>query len=232
MPSGLILITGPGSYGKDEVIAAIIDHINNNFSKHIVTIEYYPGYFHIHKYSVVQQREIGCDTLSIATALQSLQFQDVDVVMLESLRNLETMRAALSLANEGCLVIASIATLSAQTTVQRYIESFPVEEQAEISLLLSNNLRGVVCVQSVPKADGSGRVIAAEAMLATPDIRGVIRESKTDQIKSIVESSAHLGMQTMDMSLRDLCLAGTITRDMAMAVCPNRIDMEKLLTEG
>lgn len=232
MPSGLLLVTGPGGSAKEEVVAAIIDHINNNFSKHIVIIEDYPRYFHIHKYSVVQQREIGRDTPNIATALRSLQSQDADVVMIKSLRDLETMRTALLLANDGCFVIASMATVSAETTVHRYIESFPVEEQAEVRLLLSNNLRGVICAQNIPKANGTGRVIAVEVMIATPDIRSLIRESKTDQIKSTIESSAHLGMQTMDMSLSDLCLAGTITRDMAMAVCPNRIDMEKLLTEG
>lgn len=232
MPSGLIFVTGPGGSAKDEVIAAIINHINNNFSKHIVMIEDYPGYFHIHKYSVVQQREIGRDTPNIATALHSLQYQDADVLMIETLRDLKTMRTALLLANDGCFVIASMATVSAETTVHRYIESFPVEEQAEIKLLLSRNLRGVVCAQSVPKADGLGRVIAAEVMVATPDIRSLIRESKTDQIKSAIESSAHLGMQTMDMSLRDLCLAGTITRDMAMARCMYQTDLERFLAEG
>jgi twitching motility protein PilT len=229
MPHGLVLLTGHTGSGKLGIIAAMIDHINSSRSEHIVTIEDRINYFHLNKMSVIRQREVGVDTRDVATALESLRFQNVDVVVIETLHDLEKLRTALSLANDGHLVMASLSTVSATSTVDRYIESFPTEEQDNIRLLLSNNLRGVVCSQFVPRADSSGVVLAMEMMLATPEIRQMIRDSKTDEIESVITNSLRLGMRTMDQSLCDLCLAGTITRDAALAWSMNRIDLEELM---
>ncbi|MBC7808864.1 MAG: PilT/PilU family type 4a pilus ATPase [Akkermansiaceae bacterium] len=231
LTSGLILVTGATGSGKNELVAAMIDSINSSNSRNIVAIEDRTEYFHPPKLSVIRQREIGQDVLNVAAALCGLRSQDADVVVVETLRDLETMRTALALASNGRLVFASIATVSAASTVDRLIESFPENEQDAIRLDLSNSLQAVLCTQLIPNANGIGKIMAQEIMIVRPEIREMIRQSMTDRIPSFIESQDnHDGMQTMAMSLRDLYLAGRITRDMAIARSMNRIEMEGLLS--
>ncbi|MBC8138844.1 MAG: Flp pilus assembly complex ATPase component TadA, partial [Fibrella sp.] len=220
---------------KNELVAAMIDAINSNSSMHIVTIEDRIEYFHAPKLSVVRQREIGTDALNIAAALRGVWDQNADVIVIETMHDLKTMRAALALASNGRLVFASMGTVSAVSTVDRFIDSFPKAEQDATRLDVSNSLQAVICTQLIPNADGTGRIMAQEIMIIRPEIREMIRQSKTERIPSFIESQDnHHGMQTMGMSLRDLYLAGRITRDMAIARSMNLIEMEELLsrTEG
>ena len=232
LTNGLILLSGATNSGGKELVAAMLDEINGNSSRHIVTIEDRIEYYHSPKQSVVRQREIGTDALDVANALRGLRDLDADVIVIERLDDLRVMRTALALANNGSLVFASMATVSATSTVNRFIESFPEEEQDAVRLDLSNVLQAVLYTQLVPSADGTEQIMAQETMVFSPEIRDLIRQAKADQIWSFVENRGHVGMQTMDMSLRDLFLAGRITRETAIFRSMNRIEMEELLSRA
>lgn len=201
--SGLILVTGPTGSGKSTTIATMIDDINDSRNSHIMTIEDPIEYLHQHKKCMVNQREMHSDTYSFHGALRAVLREDPDIILVGELRDLETIEAALTLAETGHLVFGTLHTRNAPATVDRVIDVFPTDQQDQIRVLLGNTLEAVVSQQLLPKL-GSGRSASFEIMLGTPAIKNLIREGKTHQMYSVIETSAQLGMQTMDKSLADL----------------------------
>lgn len=228
---GLILVTGPTGSGKSTTLAAMINSINLGRSEHIITIEDPIEYLHSHKMSVINQRELGQDTKTFPNALRAALREDPDVILVGEMRDLETMQMAVSSAETGHLVFATLHTNSAATTVDRIVDSFPPGQQEQIRLQLSNNLQAVMCQQLLPRI-GGGRSCAQEIMIATPAIRNLIREAKAHQITSMIQTSGALGMQTMDMCLRDLVVRGQITRDLALQRAMNRTELENMLMQS
>jgi twitching motility protein PilT len=229
---GLILVTGPTGSGKSTTLAAMINSINLTRSEHIITIEDPIEYLHSHKMSVINQRELGQDTKAFPNALRAALREDPDVILVGEMRDLETMQMAVSSAETGHLVFATLHTNSAATTVDRIVDSFPPGQQEQIRLQLSNNLVAVLAQQLVPRAGGSGRVCVQEIMIATPAIRNLIREAKAHQITSMIQTSGNLGMMTMDMCLREMYISGKITRDMALQRAMNRTDLENMIMQA
>jgi twitching motility protein PilT len=229
---GLILVTGPTGSGKSTTLAAMINTINMSRSEHIITIEDPVEYLHQHKMSVINQRELGQDTKTFPAALRAALREDPDVILVGEMRDLETMQMAVSSAETGHLVFATLHTNSAATTVDRIVDSFPPGQQEQIRLQLSNNLQAVLCQQLLPRTSGQGRVCCQEIMIATPAIRNLIREAKAHQITSMIQTSGNIGMQTMDMCLRDYYMKGLISRDMALARAMNRTDLENMIMQA
>lgn len=205
--SGLILVTGPTGSGKSTTIASMIDDINATLKGHIMTIEDPIEYLHTHKQCIVNQRELHTDTFSFHNALRAVLREDPDIILVGELRDLETIEAALTLAETGHLVFGTLHTRSAPATIDRIIDVFPPESQEQIRVLLSNTLEGVVSQQLLPKL-GGGRCAAIEIMMGTAAIRNLIREGKTHQMQSIIETSGNIGMQTMDATLAELYRSG------------------------
>ncbi|MCC7434875.1 MAG: type IV pilus twitching motility protein PilT [Methanoregulaceae archaeon] len=201
--SGLVLVTGPTGSGKSTTIASMIDDINTNRTSHIMTIEDPIEYLHQHKKCMINQREMHSDTFSFHNSLRAVLREDPDIILVGELRDLETIEAALTLAETGHLVFATLHTRNAPSTVDRIVDVFPSDQQAQIRVLLGNTLEGVVSQQLLPRL-GGGRKASLEIMLGTPAIKNLIREGKTHQMYSVIETSAQLGMQTMDRSLADL----------------------------
>ena len=201
---GLILVTGPTGSGKSTTLASMIDYMNNNKNDHIITIEDPIEYLHKHKNSIVNQREIGQDSNSFAAALRAGLRQDPDVILVGEMRDLETISTAITAAETGHLVLSTLHTVGAAKTIDRVIDVFPPHQQQQIRVQLASVLEAVVSQQLLPKADGSGRAIALEVMVATPAVRNLIREGKTHQMQTVIQTGSHLGMQTMDSSLLDL----------------------------
>ncbi|RKD34594.1 type IV pilus twitching motility protein PilT [Thermohalobacter berrensis] len=210
---GLILVTGPTGSGKSTTLASMINSINNNRSCHILTLEDPIEYLHKHNKSIVNQREIGQDSKSFANGLRAALRQDPDVILVGEMRDLETISTAITAAETGHLVLSTLHTIGADKTVDRIIDVFPPHQQQQIRIQLSNVIEGVISQQLLPKADGRGRVVAVEVMVATPAIRNIIREGKTHQIKTSLQTGTKFGMQTMDNSLIDLYRKGIITKD-------------------
>ena len=229
---GLILVTGPTGSGKSTTLAAMINAINLTRSEHIITIEDPIEYLHNHKMSVINQRELGQDTKAFPNALRAALREDPDVILVGEMRDLETMQMAVSSAETGHLVFATLHTNSAATTVDRIVDSFPPGQQEQIRLQLSNNLQAVICQQLIPKNGQPGRVAAQEIMIATPAIRNLVREAKAHQITSMIQTSGAMGMQTMDQCLKELTMKGAISREMAMARAMNRVDLENMLMQA
>jgi len=198
--SGLILVTGPTGSGKSTTIATMIDDINDNFSGHIMTIEDPIEYLHAHKKCMVNQREMHADTYSFHNALRAVLREDPDIILVGELRDLETIEAALTLAETGHLVFGTLHTRNAPSTIDRIIDVFPSDQQDQIRVLLGNTLEGVISQQLLPRL-GGGRCAAIEIMLGTAAIKNLIREGKTHQMYSMIETSQQIGMQTMDASL-------------------------------
>lgn len=217
-PRGLVLVCGPTGSGKSTTLASMIDRINSNHRHHIVTVEDPIEFLHPHKMSVVNQREVGSDTESFAKALKYILRQDPDVVLIGELRDLETIEAALAIAETGHLAFATLHTNSAIQSINRIIDVFPPHQQAQVRAVLSFVLEGVICQMLIPRASGSGRVLASEVMIPTPAIRNLIREDKLHQIYSQMQiGQSKFGMQTMNQSLCDLFLRRQITLEDAMA---------------
>ncbi len=214
--SGLVLVTGPTGSGKSTSIACMIDNINSERPVHIMTIEDPIEYLHRHKRGMINQRELHQDTDSFGNALRAVLREDPDVVLIGEMRDLETIAAALTLAETGHLVFGTLHTRSAPQTVDRVIDVFPPHQQDQIKVLLSNTIEGIVAQQLVPRI-GGGRVAAIEVMVATSAIRNLIREGKTFQIYSALETGAQFGMQTMDKTLALLHSTGKITYEEAAA---------------
>jgi twitching motility protein PilT len=201
--SGLILVTGPTGSGKSTTIATMIDDINENRTSHILTIEDPIEYLHVHKKCMVNQREMHSDTFSFHSSLRAVLREDPDIILVGELRDLETIEAALTLAETGHLVFGTLHTRNAPSTVDRIIDVFPSDQQDQIRVLLGNTLEGVVSQQLLPKL-GGGRCASIEIMIGTPAIKNLIREGKTHQMYSVIETNVQIGMQTMDKALADL----------------------------
>ncbi|WP_031514920.1 type IV pilus twitching motility protein PilT [Desulfofalx alkaliphila] len=210
---GLVLITGPTGSGKSTTLASMIDLINNTQHCHIITLEDPIEFIHNHKKSIINQREVGRDTASFTQGLRAAMREDPDVILVGEMRDPETIATAITAAETGHLVLGTLHTSSAAQTVDRIIDSFPPHQQQQIRVQLANTIQGVVAQQLIPRMDRPGRVAALEIMVATPAIRNLIREGKTYQILSQIQTGAKHGMQTLDLSLKDLYSKGIISRD-------------------
>ena len=213
--SGLILVTGPTGSGKSTTLAAMIDHINMNRACHIVTIEDPIEYIHTHRRAMVNQRELGSDTYNTTAALRAVVREDPDVVLIGEMRDLETIDAALKIAETGHLVLATLHTRNAPQSIDRIIDVFPPHQQEQIRVMLGGSLEAVLAQQLLPRSSGSGRVLVLELMVITAGIRNLIREGKTHQIYSLMETGGELGMQTMDRSLALHVRQGVVAADEA-----------------
>ncbi len=232
MPRGLVLVTGPTGSGKSTTLAAMIDLVNRTRPDHIVTVEDPIEFMHGNNRSIVNQREVGADTHSFANALKHVLRQDPDVILIGELRDLETISVALTAAETGHLVFATLHTQSAAQTVERVIDVFPPHQQAQVRAQLAATLQGVVCQTLVRRASGKGRVVATEVMFATPSIANLIREGKTYQIPSAMQAGKDLGMHTLDQALAELVDAGTITREAAFEKAQDVQSLTQLLRGG
>jgi len=228
-PRGLVLVTGPTGSGKSTTLAAMINQINHERSLHIITIEDPIEYLHQHRMSIINQREVGQDTKEFANALRAALREDPDVILVGEMRDLETMQNAIRAAETGHLVFATLHTNSAAQTVDRVVDQFPVDQQEQVRLMLSNSLEAVICQQLLPRAGMPGRVCAMEIMIATPAVRNLIREAKAHQLPSIIQTSGAVGMQTMDQHLRDLYLKGIITYEDALARAMNVEELKNMI---
>jgi twitching motility protein PilT len=214
-PRGFILVTGPTGSGKSTSLAAMIDIINREREEHILTIEDPIEFLHQHKKCIVNQREIGADAEDFSFALTSALREDPDVILVGEMRDLDTMATALTAAETGHLVFATLHTQSTAQTIDRIIDIFPAEQQAQVRMQLSIGLQGIVTQQLLPTADGAGRVVACEVLVPTPAVRNLIREGKTHQIYSAIQTSGSIGMQTMDAHLAQLVRMNRITAKLA-----------------
>ncbi|MCR4442210.1 MAG: type IV pilus twitching motility protein PilT [Peptococcaceae bacterium] len=219
---GLVLVTGPAGSGKSTTLAALIDKINRERACHIITIEDPIEYLHQHKKSIVEQREIGSDTHSMTAALQASLRQDPDVIVVGDMRALETISTSITAADTGHLVFATMHTNSAAKTVEHIIEVFPAGQQEQIKVQLAATLQGVITQQLLPCRAGSGRVLAAEVLIATPAVRSLIREGKTHQLSNAMQTGGRWGMATMDMSLKELVRTGQVSLETALQYCADR----------
>lgn len=210
---GLILVTGPTGSGKSTTLAAIVDHINETQRKHIVTLEDPIEYLHISKNCLIAQREIGIDTQSFSNGLRAALRQDPDVILVGELRDLETIRIAITAAETGHLVMGTLHTPDAPQTIDRIIDVFPTEQQRQIRIQLASVLIGVLSQRLIPRIDGTGRAMAMEILINTPAVANLIRQEKIYQIKSVLQTNRHLGMQTMLTSLQQLVSEGKISPD-------------------
>lgn len=213
---GLVLVTGPTGSGKSTTLAAIIDKINNNRECHVITLEDPIEYLHQHKMSMVNQREIGLDSQSYANALRAALREDPDVILVGEMRDFETISVAITAAETGHLVLSSLHTIGAASTVDRVIDVFPPHQQQQIRVQFANVLEAVISQQLIPKADGSGRVAAFEVLHSNHAVRNLIREGKSHQLMSVMQTNRKLGMITMDEAILQLFQNGVITREMAI----------------
>jgi twitching motility protein PilT len=228
-PRGFVLVTGPTGSGKSTSLAAVVDEINATREEHIMTIEDPIEFLHGHKKCIVNQREIGSDASSFAAGLKSALRQDPDVILVGEMRDLETIHTALTAAETGHLVFATLHTQDTPQTIDRIIDVFPASQQQQVRVQLSVALQGIITQQLLPTADGAGRVAACEVLLATPAIRNLIREGKTHQIYSSLQTGGSLGMQTMDAALATLVRSGKITQKLAEARSSTPDELRRLL---
>jgi len=230
-PRGLVLVTGPTGSGKSTTLAAMIDRINSEREEHIITIEDPIEFVHNHKKCLVNQRELGSDTESFQSALKYVLRQDPDVILIGEMRDLETMGAALTIAETGHLALATLHTNSAAESVNRIVDTFPAHQQGQIRAQLSFVLEGVVSQALLPRASGKGRVAAVEIMLATQAIRTLIRDDKIHQIYSALQTGKKLGMQTMNESLYQLYMQGDVAIGECLRVSSNPTELRRMLGE-
>ncbi len=230
--NGLVLVTGPTGSGKSTTLAAMIDSINSNRSCHIITLEDPIEYLHHHKMSIVKQREIGGDTLSFAGALRGAMRQDPDVILVGEMRDLETIAIAITAAETGHLVFATLHTCDAAQTIDRIIDVFPPHQQQQVRVQLSTVIQGIIAQQLLPRLDKQGRVAAFEIMVATPAIRNLIREGKTHQIPSAIQSGGKMGMQTMDSDLLKLVQSGVVHCEEAANKAVDPVGLKQRLQTG
>lgn len=210
-PQGLILVTGPTGSGKSTTLAAMIDYINENKAKHIITLEDPIEYVHQHKKSVVNQREIGIDTGSFANGLRASLRQDPDIILVGEMRDLETISTAITAAETGHLVFGTLHTSSAPTTIDRIIDVFPPHQQGQIRIQLANVLQGIISQRLFVTKDGNGRVAATEILVGVPAVTNLIRNEKIHQIPSVMQTSKALGMHTLESSIQSLVSAGQVS---------------------
>jgi twitching motility protein PilT len=227
LPRGLILVTGPTGSGKSTTLASLVDIINTTKACHIMTVEDPIEFLHNHKTAVVNQREVGEDTHSFANALKHVLRQDPDVILVGEMRDLETISTALTAAETGHLVFATLHTQDAPQSVDRVIDVFPAHQQQQVRVQLASALQGIVTQQLIPTPGGRGRCVAAEVLVATPAIRNLIRDGKTHQIYSSMQAGGKYGMQTMDQSLAALVKRQVITMETAIERCANEEDLRR-----
>ncbi|HNQ35976.1 MAG TPA: type IV pilus twitching motility protein PilT [bacterium] len=228
-PRGLVMVTGPTGSGKTTTLASMINYINENHDRHIITIEDPIEYYHQHKKSIISQRELGVDLPDFAEGLRRGLRQDPDVFLVGEMRDPETIRAAITAAETGHLVFATLHTTGASRTVDRITESFPIEEQEQIRVMLSVSILAIISQQLLPRSDVKGRVAAYEIMVATPAIANLVREKKTYRIISEIQTGMKQGMKTMDQSLLELYGAGKIDRATALDASFDREQLDKSL---
>jgi twitching motility protein PilT len=220
-PRGLVLVTGPAGSGKSTTQAAMIDYINSNFSVHIVTVEDPVEFIHEDREALINQRELETDTLSFANALKFVLRQDPDVILIGEMRDLETIHLAITAAETGHLVFGTLHTTDAVQTIDRVIDVFPTHQQQQVRMQMAVNLVGVISQTLVKKADGAGRVAAFETMAAISSVRNLIRENKTYQISSLIQTGQRSGMRSLDQSLAELYHKKIITYDDALEKASN-----------
>ncbi len=226
---GLVLVTGPTGSGKSTTLASMIDYANKNRKAHILTLEDPIEYLHANNNSIINQREIGKDSQTFSSAIRAAMRQDPDIILVGEMRDFETIGTAVTAAETGHLVLSTLHTVGAAKTIDRIIDVFPPHQQQQIRVQLSSIIEGVMSQQLLPREDGSGRVPALEIMIATPAIRNLIREGKTHQIASAMQTGGRLGMKTMDMSIAELYRQRVITKEVAIEFSVDRENMEKTL---
>jgi twitching motility protein PilT len=226
---GLILVTGPTGCGKSTTLASLIDKINEERRSHIITIEDPIEYVHRNKSSTIDQREVGADTVSFHAALKYVLRQDPDVILIGEMRDLETIQAALTIAETGHLALATLHTNSAAESINRIVDVFPAGQKNEVQAQLAFVLEGVICQQLVPRSYGPGRVLIAEVLTCTPAIRAVIREGKIHQVYGMMQASAKFGMQTMNQSLFQAIRRRMLSREAALERSQDPRELEQML---
>ena len=231
-PRGLIVVTGPTGSGKSTTLAALIDRINETRAEHIITVEDPIEFLHQHKRCIVNQREIGPDATSFADALRAALREDPDVILLGEMRDLETIATALTAAETGHLVFATVHTQDAPSAVDRIIDVFPAGQQGQIRVQVASTLQGVMTQNLLPTVDGAARVPAVEILIPDDAVRNLIRQGKLEQIYTNMQTGSGKGMQTMEQSLVDLVLQGIVTQDMAMARSSRPQQLFELLQRG
>lgn len=224
---GLVLVTGPTGSGKSTSLAALINRINENYSHHIITLEDPIEYLHVHKKSIVNQREIGMDTDNYANALRAALREDPDVILVGEMRDLDTIATAVTAAETGHLVFSTLHTIGAAATIDRIIDVFPPHQQPQIRLQLATLLESVISQQLLKTADGKGRVAAFEILHANSAIRALIREGKSHQIPSMIQTSRKIGMITMDDSIYELYQQGRVTKEEAITYAQDKTALTK-----
>jgi twitching motility protein PilT len=233
LPRGLILLTGPTGSGKSTTLAAMIDKVNREYKKHIITIEDPIEYLHTHQSCIVNQREIQSDTHSFANAMRSILRQDPDVVLIGELRDLETTETCLSIAETGHLTFTTLHTNSAAQTITRIIDIFPAHQQSQVRTQLSMVIEGILCQSLLPHRSGKGRVLGIELMIPNSSIRNLIREDKIHQLYSAMQTGQEVsGMQTLNQSLSQLYLDGKITLETALGRSSMPEELQELINRG
>jgi twitching motility protein PilT len=232
LPRGFVLVTGPTGSGKSTTLAAIVDLANRQRRDHILTVEDPIEFLHRHQSSLVNQREVGEDTHSFASALKHALRQDPDIILVGEMRDLETISVALTAAETGHLVFGTLHTQDAAQTIDRVIDVFPTNQQQQVRVQLAGAIQGVVCQTLCKTLDGKGRAVATEVMVATPAIRNLIREGKTHQIYSAMQAGAQHGMHTMDQHLADLVNKGRISFETGLEKCHHIEDFNRLTGRG
>jgi twitching motility protein PilT len=232
LPRGLVLVTGPTGSGKSTTLATMIDLINEEYQKHIVTIEDPIEFFHQHKSSIVNQREVGEDTKDFHAALRSVLRQAPDVILVGEMRDFETIGAAVTAAETGHLVLGTLHTNTASEAIDRIIDVFPEAQQEQVRVQLANNLQAILTQQLIPKSTGDGRALAYEFLIATPAIRNLIREGKTHQIPAQIQMGGSLGMVTMDANLAEIHLKRLISFEVGLARSVDSKEFERLVSTG
>ena len=230
-PRGLVLVTGPAGSGKSTTQAAMIDYINKNYATHIMTVEDPVEFIHEDVQSLVNQRELDTDTLSFGNALKYVLRQDPDVILVGEMRDLETIHLAITAAETGHLVFGTLHTPDAVQTIDRVIDVFPMHQQQQVRMQLAVNLVGVISQNLVKRKEGKGRIAAFETLVAVPSIRNLIRESKTFQIASMIQTGGRQGMMTLDQNLANLVKKGAVDREEAQTRCSNVKEFTALLEE-
>jgi len=228
-PRGFVVVTGPTGSGKSTTLAALIDLINSTRAVHIMTVEDPIEYLHKHKKAIVNQREVHADTHSFKNALKYVLRQDPDVILIGEMRDIETISTALTAAETGHLVFATLHTQDAPQTIDRIIDVFPPHQQQQIRMQLASSLQGIIAQQLLPAIDGSGRVVAVEVLIPTPAIRNMIREGKIHMIYNAMQTGQKFGMQTMDQSLAELYRRGKISLDTALSQAQDQQEVKQLL---
>ncbi|MDE3096893.1 MAG: type IV pilus twitching motility protein PilT [Chloroflexota bacterium] len=229
LPRGLVLVTGPTGSGKSTTLASMIDRINEREARHIVTVEDPIEYVHSNKRSIIHQREVGADTTSFAEALRRVLRQDPDVILVGEMRDLETIGAAITAAETGHLVFATLHTPDAPQTIDRIVDAFPSHQQQQIRMQLSMVAEAIISQVLVPTAGGDGRVVACEVMLGTSAVRNLIREGKTHQIPTVMATGSAIGMRTREQALAELVRGGVIVQETALAVASSPEELGRLL---